>query len=219
MAQALGARLLDADGNQIGPGGASLVDLASIDLTGLDPRSRLPRSTSPAAGPTFSPGRPAWRGSTDRKGVPACRRWPHWRTPWQLFGAASAQRRPQRDPVVILTVQDLPRQHGRRARGGRRRLCPEAVPVAGAAGTDPPATAGGPVSGGHGPDGRGAVAEPAHATDGRGRPDQRAVGAGRCPAEVFLRNPGPVRSREQLLSHVGGYDFVPGSNVVDVYVR
>jgi two-component system, OmpR family, copper resistance phosphate regulon response regulator CusR len=38
-------------------------------------------------------------------------------------------------------------------------------------------------------------------------------------AEVFLRNPGQVFSREQLLSRVWGYDFDPGSNVVDVYVR
>ena len=38
-------------------------------------------------------------------------------------------------------------------------------------------------------------------------------------AETFLRNPGQVLSREQLLSHVWGYDFDPGSNVVDVYVR
>ena len=37
-------------------------------------------------------------------------------------------------------------------------------------------------------------------------------------AEIFLRNPGQVLSREQLLSHVWGYDFDPGSNVVDVYV-
>jgi two-component system, OmpR family, copper resistance phosphate regulon response regulator CusR len=37
--------------------------------------------------------------------------------------------------------------------------------------------------------------------------------------EMFLRNPGQVLSREQLLSHVWGYDFDPGSNVVDVYVR
>jgi two-component system, OmpR family, copper resistance phosphate regulon response regulator CusR len=36
--------------------------------------------------------------------------------------------------------------------------------------------------------------------------------------EVVLRNPGQVLSREQLLSHVWGYDFDPGSNVVDVYV-
>ncbi|MDQ3423213.1 MAG: response regulator transcription factor [Actinomycetota bacterium] len=38
-------------------------------------------------------------------------------------------------------------------------------------------------------------------------------------AEVFMRNPGQVLSREQLLSHVWGYDFDPSSNVVDVYVR
>ena len=38
-------------------------------------------------------------------------------------------------------------------------------------------------------------------------------------AEAFLRNPDQVLSREQLLSQVWGYDFDPGSNVVDVYVR
>jgi DNA-binding response OmpR family regulator len=38
-------------------------------------------------------------------------------------------------------------------------------------------------------------------------------------AETFLRHPGQVLSREQLLSGVWGYDFDPGSNVVDVYVR
>ena len=37
-------------------------------------------------------------------------------------------------------------------------------------------------------------------------------------AEIFLRNPGQVLTREQLLDHVWGYDFDPGSNVVDVYV-
>jgi DNA-binding response OmpR family regulator len=37
--------------------------------------------------------------------------------------------------------------------------------------------------------------------------------------ETFLRHAGQVLSREQLLSHVWGYDFDPGSNVVDVYVR
>jgi DNA-binding response OmpR family regulator len=36
--------------------------------------------------------------------------------------------------------------------------------------------------------------------------------------EVFLRHAGQVLSREQLLSHVWGYDHDPGSNVVDVYV-
>ena len=38
-------------------------------------------------------------------------------------------------------------------------------------------------------------------------------------AETFLRHPDQVLSREQLLSQVWGYDFDPGSNVVDVYVR
>lgn len=37
--------------------------------------------------------------------------------------------------------------------------------------------------------------------------------------ETFMRHPGQVLSREQLLSHVWGYDHDPGSNVVDVYVR
>jgi DNA-binding response OmpR family regulator len=38
-------------------------------------------------------------------------------------------------------------------------------------------------------------------------------------AEVFFRHPGQVLSREQLLSSVWGYDYDPGSNVVEVYVR
>ena len=37
--------------------------------------------------------------------------------------------------------------------------------------------------------------------------------------ETFLRHPDQVLSREQLLSIVWGYDFDPGSNVVEVYVR
>ena len=37
--------------------------------------------------------------------------------------------------------------------------------------------------------------------------------------ELFMRHSGQVLSREQILSHVWGYDFDPGSNVVDVYVR
>lgn len=37
-------------------------------------------------------------------------------------------------------------------------------------------------------------------------------------AEVLFRHPGQVLSREQLLSHVWGYDFDPGSNIVDVYI-
>jgi DNA-binding response OmpR family regulator len=35
---------------------------------------------------------------------------------------------------------------------------------------------------------------------------------------VLLRHPQQVLSREQLLSQVWGYDYDPGSNIVDVYV-
>jgi two-component system, OmpR family, copper resistance phosphate regulon response regulator CusR len=37
--------------------------------------------------------------------------------------------------------------------------------------------------------------------------------------ETLMRHAGQVLTREQLLSHVWGYDFDPGSNVVDVYIR
>jgi two-component system copper resistance phosphate regulon response regulator CusR len=37
--------------------------------------------------------------------------------------------------------------------------------------------------------------------------------------ELLLRHPGQVLSREQMLDHVWGFDFDPGSNIVDVYIR
>lgn len=37
--------------------------------------------------------------------------------------------------------------------------------------------------------------------------------------EQLMSHPGAVRSREQLLDRVWGYDFDPESNVVEVYVR
>jgi two-component system, OmpR family, response regulator QseB len=37
-------------------------------------------------------------------------------------------------------------------------------------------------------------------------------------AEIFFRHPGQILSREQLLDQVWGYDYDPGSNVVDVYI-
>ena len=37
--------------------------------------------------------------------------------------------------------------------------------------------------------------------------------------ELLLRHPRQVLSREQILSHVWGYDHDPASNVVDVYIR
>jgi DNA-binding response OmpR family regulator len=38
-------------------------------------------------------------------------------------------------------------------------------------------------------------------------------------ATVLIRNAGNVLTREQLLDRVWGFDFDPGSNVVDVYIR
>ncbi|MGF1646121.1 MAG: response regulator transcription factor [Kineosporiaceae bacterium] len=38
-------------------------------------------------------------------------------------------------------------------------------------------------------------------------------------AEALMRRPGEVRTREELLAAVWGYDFDPGTNIVDVYVR
>ncbi len=37
--------------------------------------------------------------------------------------------------------------------------------------------------------------------------------------ELLLRHARQVLSREQILSHVWGYDYDPASNVVDVYIR
>ena len=57
MASALGARFLDAGGSSLREGGRALVDIASIDLSGLDPRLAAVRVTvltdvdSPLTGP------------------------------------------------------------------------------------------------------------------------------------------------------------------------
>ncbi|GAB3488162.1 response regulator transcription factor [Nocardiopsis coralliicola] len=37
--------------------------------------------------------------------------------------------------------------------------------------------------------------------------------------ELLMRHPGQVLTRQQMLSHVWGYDHDPGSNVVDVFIR
>jgi glycerate kinase len=53
MAQALGARLLRADGSEIGRGGAALMSLDRIDVSGVDPR--IARSTIWAASDVTNP--------------------------------------------------------------------------------------------------------------------------------------------------------------------
>ncbi len=37
-------------------------------------------------------------------------------------------------------------------------------------------------------------------------------------AETLVRHPMQVMSRQQLLDHIWGYDYDPGSNIVDVYI-
>ncbi len=37
-------------------------------------------------------------------------------------------------------------------------------------------------------------------------------------AELFFRHPNQIMSRQQILGHVWGYNYDPGSNIVDVYV-
>ncbi len=37
-------------------------------------------------------------------------------------------------------------------------------------------------------------------------------------AETLARHPMQVMSRQQLLDHIWGYDYDPGSNIVDVYI-
>jgi DNA-binding response OmpR family regulator len=37
--------------------------------------------------------------------------------------------------------------------------------------------------------------------------------------ETLIRHAGQVLSREEILAHAWGYDFDPGSNIVDVYIR
>jgi two-component system, OmpR family, copper resistance phosphate regulon response regulator CusR len=53
---------------------------------------------------------------------------------------------------------------------------------------------------------------------GRGDPTIELSAREFALAELFFRHPGQVLSREQLLSNVWGYDYDPGSNIVDVYV-
>jgi DNA-binding response OmpR family regulator len=36
--------------------------------------------------------------------------------------------------------------------------------------------------------------------------------------EILMQHPGQVISREQLLKEVWGYDYDPGTNIVDVYI-
>ena len=109
------------------------------------------------------------------------------------------------------------------AGGWRRRLHGQAVPVRRATGPHPAP-----------PAGRATGPRADHATGlrwtwsldlrsrraARRRPRGGSVGSRVYLAETFLRNPGSGAVAPAVAqSHVWGYDFDPGSNVVDVYVR
>ena len=52
LVTALGARVLDAAGEDLGDGGLALADASALDLSGLHPASRTPRSRWPATSTT-----------------------------------------------------------------------------------------------------------------------------------------------------------------------
>ncbi len=84
MLAALGARFRTASGEPVGPGGGALAELASADLSGLDPRLGSVEFVLPATSTTRSPGPRARRRCTGRRRVPRRRTssgWTrHWRT-------------------------------------------------------------------------------------------------------------------------------------------
>ncbi len=67
--QALGARLLDADGRELPPGGRALTRLARVDRSRLDPGWPRPNCWSPATRSTCCAARTrrAWPGSSGRR--------------------------------------------------------------------------------------------------------------------------------------------------------
>ena len=140
------------------------------------------------------------------------------------FAVLAALRRGQVGiPVIFLTARGSSSRHRRSAGGRRRRLHRQAVPLRGTRGPHP------------GPDhARGTPAMSLAGSVMRYGPlelnllthtvsvDGRMVELSArefALVEMFLLHPGQVLSRQQLLSHVWGYDFDGTSNVVDVYVR
>ena len=78
LLEALGARLLDRDGQPLPPGGAALARLEALDLAGLDPRLR--RTTVRLASDVDNPllGPPAQPRSTGHRRAPRLLRWTSW---------------------------------------------------------------------------------------------------------------------------------------------
>ena len=123
-------------------------------------------------------------------------------------------------PVLMLTARDAVERPRRRARRGRRRLPDEAVLLRRAARAPPCAR----------PSRR--LERPSRARRRRPapRPGLAAASGAATPRsqlspkefallETFMRRPGQVLSRLQLLEHAWDFAYENRSNVVDVYVR
>ncbi|CAM5227237.1 hypothetical protein SCALM49S_02639 [Streptomyces californicus] len=140
---------------------------------------------------------------------------PHGPTP----SAAAADRpRPPRGDAARRRARSLPHLFGRPARTARR--APAAPP--------PRREARLPDCRPHRRAGASCVAARSRRRTGGDRPTGTGVAGERVTdlsarefalAEILMRNPDRVLSREQLLSQVWGFDYDPGSNIVDVYIR
>ena len=163
--------------------------------------------------------RPVGDRARPRRGLRAADPRPRAADPRRHRGAADAPR------AGAEAAGDHPVRARRRARQGRRpaarsrRLPDQAVRARRAARADP-----GPPPRAPGRASRWRSPSAASSLDLRTR---RATVEGReielsarefALLELFLRHPDQVLSREQLLARVWGYDFDPGSNVVEVYV-
>ena len=64
------------------------------------------------------------------------------------------------------------------------------------------------------------ILDPANHQVRRGEPAHRADRAANLPCwNTLIRNPNRLMTREMIETHVWNYDFVSGSNVIDVYIR
>ena len=140
-------------------------------------------------------------------------------------GIEALRRDPQsageRLPVVILSARDQRGRHRRWLRQRRRRLRHQALPFRRAPGAR--ARPGCAAIQRHEPTvlRAGGIAldlRTRRVVDRRRRPSSSPLVSSRC-SSCSCGTPTRCCRREQLLANVWGYDFDPGSNVVEVYVR
>ena len=122
-------------------------------------------------------------------------------------------------PVIMLTARDTRRGPRRRPGRRRRRLPRQAVLVRRAAGAPARARPSRPGRAPRGARGRHAKLDPAGRRVWRGDTEVNLSAKEFQLLETFMRHPGEVLSRYQLLEHAWDYDYENRSNIVDVYVR